>query len=586
MKTAPVFHIMYFNLLSYAQKCIFAVIFCFVFLAVQIGSAADYYINNETLSVSSEIGSFDNMFHVQGSGLLVSDNTDIRAAFTYTDGTPLHIQLKNSGGKWVVPQSSSMFAKENIYVTCADETYLAFGQWSPSDLFTSFTGTLFVNETADVRIETTGWGFNVDLAGGTLQFSSGMGFKANVINISKDSTLTCSDWLVLENQTEANLKSITGTRNLTVLGNGYVAFNGYGNATKYEGKFIVGTSVTTGGVHAEIGNAFNPNAGGVILVNGTLNFNNNTQTLYDFEYRGGTLENFADSGDTPSLTINHEFKFNSSETLNFATSLAGVGSVVVDGGGTLNFTGNTSYTGDTTITNGTLSFTGSKTLNNLSGTNTGNLSTDAALTLSTGTDKVNTYTGSINVGTNTITVSGEGRQQLVADSITASEIIHQSGMLDVSGQLNSSLTISGGEISPGITLGSLNVGENFSLGADATLRMDIGGITTELNDSLTVLGTVSFDPESTIFLNFAESYIPNMEDTVEIQLPSGMDSDLILNILNSEFYNLFSYNPDTGVLSASVAGVPEPSTLCLFLLAMAGVLYLKKCSTSKNEKIS
>jgi autotransporter-associated beta strand protein len=138
------------------------------------------------------------------------------------------------------------------------------------------------------------------------------------------------------------------TINSTVSGTGGLAKTGTGTLTVAGTNTFSGTTtVSAGTLTVNSGAALSGSTAGLVVNAGTLNLNNTAQTISTLSGTGGTI----------NLASGHTLTANQSSATSFAGTLAGAGTFVKSGGGNLTLSGNSTYTGTTTINAGTLTAT-------------------------------------------------------------------------------------------------------------------------------------------------------------------------------------------------------------------------------------
>ena len=182
---------------------------------------------------------------------------------------------------------------------------------------------------------------------------------------------------------------------------------------------------------------------------------------------------------TKSLTIG-----GNNQSTTFSGQIVGGGSIVKAGSGTLILTGDNTYSGGTTINTGTLQIgNGGAT-----GSVPGNIVNNAALAFNRSDDV--TYGGVIS-GTGSLTQAGSGQLTLTGTNTFTGGTTVNAGRLAVNGSLASGVTVLGGgtlggtgtiggnvtvngTISPGNSIGTLNVTGNYTQNAGSTYQVEVG----------------------------------------------------------------------------------------------------------------
>jgi autotransporter-associated beta strand protein len=225
---------------------------------------------------------------------------------------------------------------------------------------------------------------------------------------------------------------------------------------------------------------------------------------------GGTLIGDTNSLQGPAITNNVELVFNQGFTGTYAGSIGGGGTVTIQGGGTVAYTGANTYTGGTTITgatlqlgnggasgsivgdvvdNGTLAINRSDTFtfsNMISGTG-------AFVQAGLGTTVLtanNTYAGATTVSAGTLRVSGS----IAASSgVTVNAGATLGGSGTVTGRVASTTINSGGTLAPGDNaVGALVIAGNLAFQSAANYLVQVSpdrASTTFVTGSTTVAGT-------------------------------------------------------------------------------------------------
>jgi autotransporter-associated beta strand protein len=251
--------------------------------------------------------------------------------------------------------------------------------------------------------------------------------------------------------------------------------------------------------------------GGTTIFDGTLQLGN-----------GGTSGSI-----TGNVTNDGALVFSRSDTVTFAGTVSGIGSLTKLGGNTLILTGPNTYSGGTTVTAGTLQIGNGGT----AGSITGNVVSNGNVTFSR-SDTV-TFTGNI-TGTGTLTKAGTGTLILSGTNSYAGGTTLTGGTLNIT---SASALPSGGNVT--IAEGNLN------LGASAT----VGNLT--LGDGV-LIGTrsVTGSPGSTLTVNGNISYNgPGQPGLVQVPLALPAGNHLINNpsgVASSQAYDLVISSPMSG----------------------------------------
>lgn len=206
------------------------------------------------------------------------------------------------------------------------------------------------------------------------------------------------------------------------------------------------------------------------------------------------------------------------------------------------------------VASGTVTFgTSDVSLNNLAG---GSLNADGTIdvastvtvsgNLTINNDKKTKYIGSISA--QTIKKTGNETLQLYTDAssggIQAESFVVSSGRIDVKGCMAANVSVeSGATFSPGNSVGTTDITGSFTLDSGATLLLEIGGETYDLNDQLIISGDFIIGNGAIIELLLADNSNFTSGDKFTAQI--------IANTLNGN-------NPDDGDVTSLFEGYLVP----------------------------
>ena len=177
-----------------------------------------------------------------------------------------------------------------------------------------------------------------------------------------------------------------------------------------------------------------------------------------------------------------------------------------------------------------------------------------------------------------------GSLRLLGGSVFAAvPLTIQGGLVTGNGTITGSVTNTGGTISPGLSAGSLAITGDLTLGADAVLSIEVGGLIQGIQyDLLSENGATPLSLAGTLSLSLINGFIPQASDSFTV-LTSNQ------NLTASFFSNVApggrlatidgsgSFQVNYGITSSAVVlnnfVVPEPGTGTLCLLS-AGLLGL------------
>jgi autotransporter-associated beta strand protein len=375
--------------------------------------------------------------------------------------------------------------------------------------------------------------------------------------------------------------SSTGT--ITSSGTG-VTFRSVGSGVGLLDNF--GTISGETGISATAGNLIirNYGTGAITGTGGTaisLDGDNNTVFIQEGSSINGAIEA---SGSGNSLEFNG--------MASYASNITGTWALMKSGSGTLILSGDNTYTGGTTVSEGILQGDtnslqgdivnyGQVTFNqNFNGTYASVISEfvtgtkGSLLKEGTGTltlTGANTYTGDTRVNAGALAVSG---------SIVGPVTVGAAGTLSGTGSVGS--VTNSGILAPGMSPGTLNIGGNLTLDSGSTTQIEIGGISSGEYDVLNVTGTANLAGLLDVSLwdwtddGLDNPFAPKVGDVFDI-----IKADAISTYFNSVIFapleNSLNWKLDylvdaigsTDVVRLSIEAsspgpVPEPSTILLF----------------------
>jgi len=320
---------------------------------------------------------------------------------------------------------------------------------------------------------------------GTNTYTGGTTINGGVLQISADNNLGASaSNLTIANGSELRTTATFASNRAVILGNNGGVFD-----------TAAGTTLTlTGPISESSTGALLAKAGdGTLVVAGTGSYTGGT--LID----GGTVQ-VGNGGTTGSILGNvanaGTLAFNRSDTYTFAGTIAGGGSVSQIGSGTTILTGNSSYRGGTTISDGTLQLGNGGTTGSING----NVANDGALVF----NRSNTFTFSGTIsGTGSVSQTGSGVTILSGNNSYTGATTISNGWLYIDGD-QSAATGPTTAASGTRLAGDGIIGGDVTIANDATLSPGVAPLTAA---TLTINGDLNLNPTSILFYNMLEANV-------------------------------------------------------------------------------
>jgi hypothetical protein len=190
-------------------------------------------------------------------------------------------------------------------------------------------------------------------------------------------------------------------------------------------------------------------------------------------------------------------------------------------------------------------------------------------------------------GAGEIVKNGNGVLQINTEGCAAPDpaqsvsFVVNSGELDFKGYFQGSVQVEENAVfSPGNSIGTVTIADDFVLESGATLLMEIGATNAEGNDQLFVNGDVIFNSGSIV--NFAldptTGYTPQNNEIIAVNMPEvNWDSA----VFSAYYFTYKGYENGQVLLGVNPNAVPEPSTWALLILGAAGLLYWRRKAVKK-----
>ncbi|MFC7398203.1 autotransporter-associated beta strand repeat-containing protein [Chelatococcus sp. GCM10030263] len=417
-------------------------------------------------------------------------------AFAIFESTAGTVTVDNSLGN--VSASGMQFASDG-YSIVGDRITLVGPQSNirvgdGTEAGANYTATIAVELTGNTQLLKSDLGTLV--LSGINTYTGGTAINGGTLQIASDANLGDTvGGLLFDGGTLNTTADITSGRDVTLDGAGAFLTDA-GTTTTLTGGISGAGALTKDGAGTLVVAGDASHSGGTTITAGTLQVGD-----------GGTSGTLA--GD---VTNNATLAFNRSDSSTFGGVVSGTGDLQQIGTGTTILTGESSYTGGTTIAAGTLQLGDGGT----SGSITGNVANNGTLAFKR-SDAI-TFPGLI-VGTGGIDQTGTGTTTLTADNAYAGPTNVQAGTLLVNGDqsaapglttvatggtlggtgiIGGDVTVADGAINPGApdAVGTLTANGDLTLGPGSFLNFEFGQANVEggaLNDLLKVGGDLTLD---------------------------------------------------------------------------------------------
>lgn len=297
-----------------------------------------------------------------------------------------------------------------------------------------------------------------------------------------------------------------------------------------------GGTIINEGILALLGSGTLHPAGDVTVNAGIFN-------ISDIAAESQTIGNLSGAGGIVNLGTKNLIEGTAKDST-YAGVIQGSGSLIKQNSGILTLTGNNTYSGGTTINGGTLALSDagslysggnvtinegtfdisditaeSQTIGDLTGAGFVNLGSKMLIK---GTDNHTTYHGVIQGGDDGVFIKqGSGTLKLTGSSVHTGHTLVAEGILHVSGELTSTVSVSPnttlmgngtvghvinqGNVSPGESIGTMTVNGNYNQPSNGQLIIEIAtnGATDllQITGTATLDGALQIDPEPGIYAN-------------------------------------------------------------------------------------
>ena len=417
-------------------------------------------------------------------------------AFAIFSALPGTVTVDNSLGQ--VTASGMQFASSGYVVTggsvalTGSNAIIRVGDGTAASA--SYTATINSVLSSTGALEKTDFGTLI--LGGANSYAGGTTLTGGTLQISSDTNLGGAGGLTFNGGTLHTTADIASARAISLIGVAPIQTD-------------AGTTLSLGGVITGLGSLSKTGSGTLTLTAANSYSGGTTVSAGTLQVgAGGTSGSIA--GD---VTNSGALAFYRSDTLAYAGVISGSGTLTQMGSGMTVLTGDSIYSGITTISAGTLQLGSGGTTGSITSasvTNNGTLAIDRSdsftysgtITGTGGFNQIgsgttiltggNAYAGATNVNAGTLLINGD---QSAAGGLTS---VASGATVGGSGVIGGNLTVANGAtLAPGSgSAGALTVNGNLNLGASSTLAYEFGQsnvVGGPLNDLTTVHGNLTLD---------------------------------------------------------------------------------------------
>ncbi|MBR0898260.1 autotransporter domain-containing protein, partial [Bradyrhizobium tropiciagri] len=466
------------------------------------GSITGDVVNNGTFAINrSDAYTFGG--NISGNGGFVqkgSGTTILTGTNSYAGGTTIAAGTLQLGSGGPLGSITGDVVNNGTFAINRSDTYTFGGNISGSGAFVQKGG----GTTILTGTNTYGGGTTISL--GTLQVSSdtNLGAASGALNFNTGGTLRVTGTNFTGTTRAINLGTGGGAFDIADAANNFTLSQSIaGNGTLF--KLGAGTLTLTGNSSL---------TGGIAISAGTLQLGN-----------GGTSGSFLGQ----VVVSNALFAIDRSDTYLVNGPISGSGAFEQKGAGTTVFTGNNTYAGGTTISQGTLQIGNGGTTGAIAGnvTDNGTLAFNRAdavafsgaisgtgnlVQLGAGTLTLNSqssYTGATNVNAGKLVVGDDSH---ASASIASVVTVNNGGTLAGIGTVGGITVNAGGIVAPGNSIGTLNVAGNVSFAAGSIYQVEANAA--GQSDKISATGTATLAGGNVLALAQTGIYAPQTVYTI------------------------------------------------------------------------